>query len=129
MDDQLISWVVAVVAGVDGDAEYAVTLALVVEVDEIEDHELVLPWVGPENIAGKPGFDYFEHAGIPRPPLTGRHVGGLGLGVVLADALGDGFEFFGHVPHVVIVTALHDKGSLDVPAHEDCDSQADHGRL
>lgn len=57
--------------------------------------------------------------------LTGRHVGGLGLGVILADAPGDGFELFGHAPHVVVVAAGHDCRALYITIDQDLCSQQD----
>ena len=56
---------------------------------------------------------------------TGRHLGGLGLGVVLADPLGDGFELFGHAPHVVVVATGYHCCALDVTIDQDLGCQQD----
>jgi len=44
---------------------------------------------------------------------------GWGLRVLFADAFGDGFEFLGHGPHVVVVAARYHCGALDVTVYQD----------
>ena len=68
---------------------------------------------------------FLAHARAPRPPITDRHLRGEGLRVFFADALGDGFELFGHGPHGVIVAARDHCRALDVATYQDFCCQQD----
>lgn len=50
---------------------------------------------------------------------------GKGLRVLALDAVGDAFQLFGHVAHVVVVAAGDDAGALDVARGNDSGGQQD----
>ena len=50
---------------------------------------------------------------------------GIVVGVLFADAFGDGLELFGHSPYGVVVAAGYDRGTLDVAVNQDLGCQQD----
>ena len=54
---------------------------------------------------------------------------GIVVGVLFADAFGDGLELFGHSPHGVVVATGYHWGALDVSAYQDLRCQQDQPSL